>query len=135
MAPILASLGEEPPYKELRMKKAATIVQQTLDYVTMFRYVLNPVMPFLDAFAYFLHKSEQELRDGQGISCICTLSPYSCMYLQEILIMCSYCLVTLNFFCTIEQWLQNSIKKYRIFIMEHESLCAFAFARGSRNGW
>ncbi|KIM35198.1 hypothetical protein M413DRAFT_14670 [Hebeloma cylindrosporum] len=29
--------GGAPPYKELRMKKAATITQQTIDYVTMFR--------------------------------------------------------------------------------------------------
>jgi hypothetical protein len=58
--------GGAPQYKELRMKKAATITQQTLDYVTMFRYVLNPVMPFLGVFAYFSHKSQQGLRDGQG---------------------------------------------------------------------
>ena len=58
--------GGAPPYKELRMKKATAITQQTLDYVTMFQYVLNPVMPFFNAFAYFLHKSQQELRDGQS---------------------------------------------------------------------
>jgi hypothetical protein len=55
--------GGAPPYKELRMKKAATITQQTLDYVTMFRYAFNPL---LDAFSYFLHESQQELRNGQG---------------------------------------------------------------------
>jgi len=27
------------------MKKEATITQQTMDYITMFRYVFNPVLP------------------------------------------------------------------------------------------
>ena len=37
--------GGPLPYKELRMKKEVTITQQTMDYVTMFRYVFSSVLP------------------------------------------------------------------------------------------